>query len=414
MTHDIALLEDEPDLRELVTEVLESRGYRVRSFGRVTEAAALLELPPDLFITDLTLPDGDALGLLEQLRRLHPDLPVLVVSGRAGEEDLLAGFAAGATDYITKPLSLSELQAKCTVLLSRAGRRPSGGERRGREDDLPGGREAAFGRYRVLGVLGQGGAGVVFDAVDARTGAPVALKVLPAAAALAPDARQRFVREAYTLSLVRSPHVVGVLDFGTGEGRSYYAMERVDGAPLTEHVATHGPLGEPEALALLRGLARALRAVHDAGLIHRDLKPSNVLLRGGRAEAPVLIDFGLAKHPHDRTLTATGSLVGTPAYLPPEAVRGHPLDACSDLFALGLVIRFALTGEDPFPDCELFELLRALVTRRVPLPEGLSPPLADALARLTDPDPAGRPRSAGELLRLVPEPKPERPRPPLD
>src|SRR5690606_23854900 len=149
-------------------------------------------------------------------------------------------------------LSLSELQAKCTVLLSRAGRGSTRAERRGQEDDLPGGREAAFGRYRVLGLLGQGGAGVVFDAVDVRSGAPVALKVLPAAAALAPDARQRFVREAYTLSLVKSPHVVGVLDFGTGEGRSYYAMERVDGAPLTDHVAQHGPLGEPEALGLLR------------------------------------------------------------------------------------------------------------------------------------------------------------------
>ncbi len=402
MSHDVALLEDEPELRELLSEVLEARGHRIRSFATVRAAAALLERPPDLFITDLTLPDGDALGLLARLRTRHPELPVLIVSGRAGEDDLLAGFAAGATDYITKPLALAELQAKCTVLLARARRGSDAGERPAAQGgELPGGRQAAFGRYRVRGTLGRGGAGAVFDAVDLQGGAPVALKVLAPAVALTLDARQRFVREAYALSLVRSPHVVVVLDFGTSEGRSYYAMERIEGPSLEEHVRRAGPLNEADTLALVRGLSRALRAVHGAGLVHRDLKPSNVLLRGGRPDSPVLIDFGLAKHPHDRTVTATGALVGTPAYLSPEAARGRPLDARSDLFALGQVARFALTGEDPFPGLELLELLRALVSCRVPLPEGLSEPLAEVLSRLTDPDVGGRPRSAGEVLRML-------------
>ncbi len=411
VSNEVAVVEDEPDLRDLLTEVLEERGHRVRSFASLAEADALVASPPDLLVTDVTLPDGSALALLERLRRVHPELPVLVVSGRAGEEDLLAGFAAGASDYITKPLSLSELQAKCTVLLTRAGRTRPDDAHLHSGDGLPGGWSAAFDRYRVTGVIGRGAGGTVYEATDERSpgSAPLALKVLPAELALDPVERQRFVREAYTLSLVRCPHVVAVHDFGSAEGRAYYAMDRVLGPTLEERVKREGPVTPAEGRALLRGVARALRAVHAASLVHRDVKPANVVLRGGRCEDPVLIDFGLAKQPADRSITSTGTLVGTPSYLSPEAILGRTLDARSDLFCLGQTVRFALTGQDPFPGSDLYTLLQALVARQVDFPPQVDGDLREVLRRVTAPDPDRRPGSAAEVLRLL---APTRPRTP--
>ncbi|MBL4848828.1 MAG: response regulator [Planctomycetes bacterium] len=396
----IAVLEDDPLVRELIQDALGERGYEIVSFGDLASATkALAGTPPDLLVSDVELPDGSGLELVRTLRKRYPNLPVLVQSGRVGEGDLLEGFEAGASDYITKPISLAELAAKCTVLLARgkaafeASSQPN--------FDLPGGLKRAFGRYRIDRLLGSGGEGSVYAAWDLDEGQEVALKVLPALAGLREDQRLRFVRETYALSLVQSVHVTRVLDFGTLEGRPYYTMELIDGTSLQELITERGPASEAQVLVLLKTLAQALVSVHAAGLIHRDIKPGNVVLRHDSYAEPVLVDFGLAKQPGDHTVTKTGVLVGTPAYLSPERVRGEPLDGRSDLFSLGLLALFACTGRPCYSEGSLLELLHDVASRPVPLPRELSPGLREVLGRLTQLQPSARYASATALLEAL-------------
>lgn len=395
----IAVVEDDPLARELLVDALEGRDHVVEAFEDAGSArAALGASPPDLLVSDIDLPDGSGFDLIRALRAVHPDLLVIVQSGRDTEGDLLEGFDAGAADYITKPISVAELLAKCSVLLARKQKlhQPEGADKAG--TDLPGGASAAFGRYRIERVLGSGGGAVVFLAEDLREGSEVALKVLPTLAGLREETRQRFVRETYALSMLEHPQVVGVLDFGSTEGRVYYTMERIEGVSLHERVTREGPASEAELLQLLAPLASALEAIHGAGLLHRDLKPSNIMLRGGDYGDPVVIDFGLAKLEGDTSITNTGELLGTPAYLSPERIRCQETTAQSDLFSLGLVARFALTGEHPYADADLVSLLNALASRPIHFPERVSPPLRQVLRRMTRLSPSSRQASATELL----------------
>jgi len=395
----IAVVEDDPIAREFLIDALEGRGHEVQSYADFSSAQSSLldQVGIDLLVSDVELPDGSGLELVRQLRASRPSLPVLLQSGRSTEEDLLAGFEAGASDYITKPVSLPELLAKCTVLLSRSGTdRPRPASRDGA--DLPGGAGRAFGRYEIRGVLGQGGGGIVYDALEHEQGRSVALKVLPILSGVSERSRERFVRETYSLSLLKHPNVIEVLDFGSQEGRTYYAMERIEGVSLSERVRGRGALSEAETLVLLQALAGALKAVHGKGLVHRDLKPANVMLRGGAVDEPVLIDFGLAKLVDDRALTRTGELVGTPAYLSPERIRGQAADARSDIFSLGLTARFALTGQELYEGRPVLELIGSMASQPVHIPASFSAPLRELLRDMTKLDPDKRPSSADEVL----------------
>lgn len=393
----VAVVEDDPIALELIVDALQGRDYEVSAYTDCASALAILpETPPDLLVSDIDLPDGSGLDLLRYVRSFHPDLPVIMQSGRSSESDLLGGFEAGASDYLTKPISIAELLAKCAVALSRQGQRTRSPDRAG--SDLPGGLSRAFGRYRIGEVLGRGGGGVVFSAYDLEEEREVALKALLALPAAGDTQRERFVRETYTLSLLEHPHVVRVLDFGSSEGRAYYTMERVSGAALNRIVSMRGVASPAEVICLLRTLASALGSLHAAGLIHRDVKPGNVMLRAGSFTDPVLIDFGLAKLVEDRSLTQTGVLVGTPGYLSPEQIMGDAPDERSDLFALGLLARYALTGSDPYPSSSMVGLLSKLATRPVPIPLDLPPGLRRVLLRLTQLRPQDRYPNA-EALR---------------
>lgn len=398
MVH-VALIDDDDLLRDYVTSLLSDRGYQVTTFARVNGAyEALTERPPDLVLCDVELPDGSGLDLVARLRAVMGDeLPVLMLSGLSREADLLRGFAAGATDYMTKPLSPDALLAKVGVLIARAGRSAHGvpgGE------TLPGGKDAAFGRYRVESVLGQGAFGIVFKAYDLVGKQPVALKVLASLASVQPEARMRFLRETYALGTVRHPHVVRVHDFGSAEGRLYYAMDLVPGVSV-EQKAREELATEAEARGLLRGLALGLAAIAEHGIVHRDLKPANVILRDGDWRRPVIVDFGLAKQPFDRGLTDPEMIIGTPSYMSPETILGRELDPRSDLFSLGLLVRFALVGQDAFPQLSGLKLLQALATRPADLPRTVSLPFAKVLRGLIEPSLDRRTPSAQAVVEAL-------------
>ncbi|WP_062647773.1 bifunctional serine/threonine-protein kinase/ABC transporter substrate-binding protein [Streptomyces maremycinicus] len=255
--------------------------------------------------------------------------------------------------------------------------------------------------HRLLGRLGAGGMGVVYLA---RTpgGALVALKVLLTEYAEEPGFKERFRREVEVARRVGSPWVVPLVDADPDADPPWLATAFVPGPSLGEAVAAYGPLSERGLRLLGARLAEALGEVHRAGLVHRDLKPGNVLIAH---DGPRLIDFGIARAPEDRTLTATGMVVGTPGYLSPEQAEGRGGDGigpASDVFSLGCVLAFAATGRAPFGAGAVDALLYRAVHDPADL-EGVPAGLVGVLGRCLEKDPSRRP-AAEELVReLAPE-----------
>jgi formylglycine-generating enzyme required for sulfatase activity len=203
-----------------------------------------------------------------------------------------------------------------------------------------------LGKYRVTGILGRGGMGVVYEAEDPVIQRRVAIKLLPPAVAKNPDALQRFMLEARAAGRFQHPHVVTVFDVDQYRGAYFIVMELAKGGSMAEAMR-HGPLPWREATRTVADACKGLAAAHAEGLIHRDLKPSNIM----RTEGGVvkIADFGLAKaNDADLNVTQTGTIVGTPHFMSPEQCRSEPLDGRSDIYSLGATYYTLLTGRTPF------------------------------------------------------------------
>jgi eukaryotic-like serine/threonine-protein kinase len=199
-------------------------------------------------------------------------------------------------------------------------------------------------RYRILELLGNGVHGTVYKVLDTRLQRLVALKVLHSA--LNAEARQAFLREAVTLVRLKHPNIVQVYDADQSETVVYQVFEYIEGRTLGQIVADTKPLDPAYAIEIVRQVGTGLGYAHLHGVIHRDVKPSNILISNdGRV---LLADFGLAIAAGAPTLTQTGTIAGTPAYMSPEQVMGKPVDARSDIFSLGVVLFELLTGRKPF------------------------------------------------------------------
>ncbi|HEX5754621.1 MAG TPA: protein kinase [Archangium sp.] len=263
------------------------------------------------------------------------------------------------------------------------------------------------GRFTVEELAGRGGMGTVYRATDALSGQPVALKLLRSFSS--PDAPRRFTREAEVLSSLRHPGIVAYVAHGQhGPEHPFLAMEWLEGETLAQRLADE-PLRLEETLALLRHAARALAFAHQQGVIHRDLKPSNLLLRQGRPEDVVLLDFGLARNMQPSSfVTASQTMLGTPGYMAPEQVSGQSSPTPrTDIFSLGCVLYECLTGQPPFSAPHLVATLaKILFTEPAPLRE-LRPELPVALLELVERmlarEPAHRHSDATHLLGALEE-----------
>ncbi|MBX3451680.1 MAG: protein kinase [Planctomycetaceae bacterium] len=203
-----------------------------------------------------------------------------------------------------------------------------------------------LGHYEVIDVIGRGGMGVVFRALDPRLNRVVAIKVLAPELAASPLARRRFLREAQAAAAVSHPHVVTI--HAVDEQKlPYLVMECIVGQSLQQKIDNVGPLRLTEILRIGHQIAEGLAAAHRQGLIHRDIKPGNVLLENG-VERVKITDFGLARAADDAAITRTGEVSGTPQYMSPEQAKGERVDARSDLFSLGCVMYAMCTGRSPF------------------------------------------------------------------
>lgn len=256
------------------------------------------------------------------------------------------------------------------------------------------------GRYRLVEVLGEGAMGAVWRAVDERMRREVALKQLKLPAGFDTGMRDRLAarmeREARAAGRLRHPNIVTVHDQIDDDGLPWIVMELVGGSSLASVLAARGPLPEAEAARIGAGIASALDAAHRAGIVHRDIKPGNVLLEGDRV---VVTDFGIAAVADEATLTATGALMGTLAYMAPEQVNGREASAASDMWSLGATLYAAVEGRPAFTGNNNAALLHA-VARGIPAPSVLARALKPLLDGLLSVDPGRRP-SAAEVVEVL-------------
>ncbi|TDC68884.1 serine/threonine protein kinase [Actinomadura sp. GC306] len=264
------------------------------------------------------------------------------------------------------------------------------------------------GRYRLTSLLGRGGMGAVWHARDERLDREVAVKELRLPERLTEEQRRtwsaRLDREARAAARLKHPGIVTVHDRITGEdGRPWIVMELVHGRSLADLVEAEGPLPPHRVAQIGLQVLDALRAAHRAGITHRDVKPANVLLESQRV---VLTDFGIAAVDGDATLTRTGAVIGTPAFMSPEQVRGLEAGPASDLWSLGATLYAAVEGRPPFDGANTGAVFVAIATEDPPpavRAGALGPTIMALLQRDADRRPTGEQLRAG-LAHLAQEP----------
>jgi len=274
---------------------------------------------------------------------------------------------------------------------------------------------ALTGRYAIERELGHGGTAIVFLGRDPKHERLVAIKVLRPELAMALGA-ERFLREIKVTARLNHPHILPLLDSGEAGGFLYYAMPYVEGESLRDRLVQEHQLPVEEALLIAREVADALEYAHQHGVVHRDVKPENILLSAGHA---VVADFGIARAIQaagDQTVTQTGILLGTPAYMSPEQVAGESeLDGRSDIYSLGCVLYEMWAGAPPFAGSSAQAVMAMRLTQR---PSAVSSvrdaiPLwgSRAVARALALDPADRYTTAAQFAAALIAPEPGSPAP---
>ncbi|MFI8102369.1 protein kinase [Streptomyces sp. NPDC086023] len=331
---------------------------------------------------------------------------------------------ARPADGTAAPAGPAGREAKAADPAPRGGSAAAGSAAREARDNGPvgtgGGTEdqegrLLAGRYRLGRVLGKGGMGTVWRAVDETLGRTVAIKELRFSSGVDEDEKRRLVtrtlREAKAIARIRNDGAVTVFDVVDEDGRPWIVMELIEGPSLAEFVRERGTLTPRRAAEVGLAVLDVLRAAHGQGILHRDVKPSNVLIaETGRV---VLTDFGIAQVEGDPSVTSTGMLVGAPSYISPERARGQKPGPPADMWSLGGLLYAAVEGVPPYDKGSALATLTAVMTEPVDPPKNAGP-LAEVIYGLLVKDPEHRLDDAGARALLnevieMPEPEPEPP-----
>jgi TonB family protein len=264
--------------------------------------------------------------------------------------------------------------------------------------------EKALGaKYRIITRIGSGGFADVYLGEQLLLSRKVAVKILHAHYARQSDLLKRFEREARSAASLSHPNIIDIYDVGESEGIHYIVMKYIEGETLNQRMHREGILPVPVSIHIIRQLAEALDYAHTNNVIHRDIKPANVMLDPyGR---PMLMDFGVARVQVEGNLTKTGTVLGTPHYLPPEQPLGKPVDARSDIYSLGIMFYEMLSGQLPFHDenavAVLFKHINEPPQPLNTLVADLNSDLVALVHRMIEKDPPKRPQSAGEVAEVL-------------
>lgn len=260
-----------------------------------------------------------------------------------------------------------------------------------------------FGPYELRSLIGVGGMGEVYRAYDTVRDRMVAVKVLRAELAADPEFQERFRRESRLAARLQEPHVIPVHDFGDIDGVLYIDMRLVEGISLNDAVRAGGGLEPARAVSVIAQVAAALDAAHADGLVHRDIKPENVLLTPD--DFAYLVDFGIAHAGGDASVTMTGLVIGSCAYMAPERFGGGRVGPQADVYSLACLLYECLTGRPPFENGDVRQMMSAHMFAPPPRPSatrrGINPAFDDVIARGMAKQPEARFASAGELARAA-------------
>jgi serine/threonine protein kinase len=270
---------------------------------------------------------------------------------------------------------------------------PNGGSRLG----------TRFGPYELKSLIGVGGMGEVYRAYDTVRERTVAVKLLRPEMAADHSFQERFRRESRVAARLQEPHVIPVHDFGDIDGVLYIDMRLVEGASLKDVLRSSGPLEPERAASIITQVGAALDAAHADGLVHRDIKPENVLLTPD--DFAYLVDFGIVHAGGDASVTSTGMLIGSCAYMATERFSGGPVGPASDVYSLACLLYETLTGRPPFEAADLRQLMSAHMFSPPPRPSimrrGISREFDEVIARGMAKQPGDRYASAGELAKAA-------------
>ena len=245
-----------------------------------------------------------------------------------------------------------------------------------------------FGPYELNSLIGVGGMGEVYRAYDTVKDRTVAVKVLRAEMAADPGFQERFRRESRVAARLQEPHVIPVHDFGDIDGVLYIDMRLVEGASLKDELRANGPLDPSRAASIIAQVAAALDAAHSGGLVHRDIKPENVLLTPD--DFAYLVDFGIAHGGGDPSMTTTGLVIGSCAYMSAERFNGEQVGPPADVYSLTCLLYESLTGRPPF---ETGDLRQLMIAHMFAPTRGRASCAAESAARSTTSSPRAWPRS---------------------
>ncbi len=379
----VLVVDDDDAIRRLLRRSLERQGFTVLERAHANDLIKdVAETKCDLILLDHMMPGTSGMDALAKLREVKSDaeLPVIMLTGRTGREDIIRAFRVGASDYLTKPPSLSELfdRVEANILL------------RTRSDRL-------LGQYRLVRRLGEGAMGTVFEAEDTGSGVKVALKVLHNQFGRDEAVVARLFDEARVLSQLDHPHIVKCYGAGEALDAFFLVLEFLEGDNLKGQ-----RLDVPTIAAVGRDLCLALAYLHERGCVHRDIKPANVLRTpDGKTK---LFDFGVARRVEAEHTTMHGVVVGTPVYMAPERFIGEETVA-SDTYSLGCLLFELVAGVPPFSSRSATERLMREKSHASPrlmsVAPDVPPTLDEVVAELMDPDPRRRPSDLLVVAKLL-------------
>lgn len=415
----IFLVDDSRLHLKLLGGILEERGYALQSFEL---APALLEAldkeVPDLIVSDIVMPQMDGVELCAEIRKRYSkeELPILLVSSLDTMDDMVRGYEAGADDYLVKPVRAPEFHAKVSLLLrqrramtlSRRQPPPPPSEDTGDKGDAPASPPPLstppprlIDRYEVLDVLGEGAYGTVYRARRLGCEDVVALKVL-SETKLNKNSIARFLRETEVLkTLGEIEGIARILDVGYDGEHYFYAMDLIPGSTIRKILTEQGPLTEEQGIRIANSIAQVLTTLTECDIVHRDIKPANIVIN--EEGKTTLIDFGLARLTEGIKVTKRHEAPGTPAYMPPEVIRGRDVDIRGDMYSLGVTIFETLTNKLPYEGSSSLYMLVKIAEGSPPNMDPLfdadvSPGLTAIIERLISNTPEERYQSPEELI----------------